>query len=88
MNLEILADSLLRDRLVCEVKKDTVRSRLLLREIYLTLQKAIDICHAAETSIQQLKTMQSMSAEGNVDIVKMKVFKNKPSKRAEDQAAT
>ena len=82
-----LADSLLRDRLVCGVKKDTVQSRLL-RETDLTLQKAIDICRAAETSSQQLKAMQSMSAEGNVDIVKKKVFKNKPSKSAENQAVT
>ena len=82
-----LADSLLRDRLVCGVKKDTVRSRLL-RETDLTLQKAIDICRAAETSSQQLKAMQSMSAKGNVDIVKKKVLKNEPSKSAENQAVT
>ena len=58
-----------------------MRSRLL-RETDLTLQKAIDICRATETSSQQLKAMQSMSAEGNVDLVKKKVFKNKPSKSA------
>ena len=66
-----LADSLLRTRLVCGVKKDTVRSRLL-RETDLTLHKVIDICRAAETSTQQLKAMQSVPNEGNVDIVKRK----------------
>ena len=58
-----LTDSLIKDRLVYEVKQDTVRSRLL-RETDLTLQKATDICRAAETSTQQLKAMQGMSAEG------------------------
>ena len=32
--------------------------------------------------------MQAMSAEGNDDIVKKKVFKNKPRKSVEDQAVT
>ena len=68
-----LTDSLIKDRLVCGVKQDTVRSRLLW-ETDLTLQKAIDICRAAETSTQQLKAMQGMLAEGNVDIVRKKVF--------------
>ena len=64
-----------------------MRSRLL-RETYLTLQKANDICRAAETSTQQLKAMQSLPTEGSVDIVKKKVLKNKPSKSVENQAAT
>ena len=64
-----------------------MRSRLF-RETYLTLQKAIDICRAAETSTQQLKAMQSLSAEGSVGIVKKKVFKNKPSNSAENKAET
>ena len=82
-----LADSLLRDRLVCGVKKKTVRSRSL-READLTLQKAIEICRSAETSSQQLKAMQSLSAEGNGDIVRKKEFKNKPNKSAETKAET
>lgn len=77
-----LTDSLIKDRLVCGVKQDTVRSRLL-RETDLTLQKAIDTCRAAETSTQQMKAIQGMSAEGNVDIVKKKVLKNKPNKAVE-----
>ena len=78
-----LADSLLRDRLVCGVKKKTVRSRSL-READLT----IEICRSAETSSQQLKAMQSLSAEGNGDIVRKKEFKNKPNKSAETKAET
>lgn len=46
-----LTDSLIKDRIVCGVKADTVRSRLL-RETGLTLQKATDICRASETSTQ------------------------------------
>ena len=48
-----------------------MRSRLL-RETDLTLQKATDICRAAETSTKQMKATQGMSAEETVDIVKKK----------------
>ena len=44
-----LKDSLIRDRIVCGIRNDTVRARLL-RERELTLQSAIDICMAAEVS--------------------------------------
>ena len=82
-----LTDSLINDRLVYGVKRGTVRIKLL-RETDLTLQKAIGICRTAETSTQQLKAMQGMSAVGNVDIVRKKVFKKQPSKSAENIAAT
>ena len=51
-----LTDSLIKDRLISGVMKASVRSRLL-RETELTLQKVIGICHAAETSIQQMKVI-------------------------------
>ena len=82
-----LTDSFIKDRLVSRVKQYTVRSRLL-QEADLTLEKAVDICRAAETSTQQLKAMQGMLAEGNVDIVRKKVFKNKPRNRAENKTVT
>ena len=81
MSLET-TDSLIKDRLVCEVKHDTVCSRLQ-QETNLTRQKATDICRAAETSTQQMKAIQGLSAEGNVDIVKRKMVKNKPNKAVE-----
>ena len=84
-----LTDSLIKDRLVCGVIKDSVRSRLL-RETELTLQKAIDICRAAETSTQQMKVIQSTSSGAtgsNVDIVKKKIVKSKLVKNTDNKPA-
>ena len=68
-----LKDSLIKDRLVCGIKQDTVRSRVP-RETDLTFKEAIiGICRVAETSTQQIKAIQGMSAEGIVDIVRKKV---------------
>ena len=50
-----LKDSLIRDRIVCGIHCDKTRSRLL-REPDLTLQKAIDICRANETTSSQMKS--------------------------------
>lgn len=50
-------DSLIRDRIVCGVKEERLRSRLL-READLTLQKAIDICRANETTQSQMKVLK------------------------------
>ena len=49
-----LKDSLIRDRIVCGIRSDKVRARLL-RDPDLTLVKAIVACQAAETSQIQLK---------------------------------
>ena len=49
-----LKDSLIRDRIVCGIRSDEVRARLL-RDPHLTLVKAIDACRVAETSQTQLK---------------------------------
>ena len=43
-----LKDSLIRDRIVCGIRRDEVRARLL-RDPDLKLVKAIDACRAAET---------------------------------------
>ncbi|KAJ8029616.1 hypothetical protein HOLleu_29056 [Holothuria leucospilota] len=48
-----LCDRLIKDRIVVGVTDEQVRARLL-RERDLSLQKAIDICHAAETSKHHL----------------------------------
>lgn len=84
-----LSDSLIKDRIVCGVIMDTVRSRLL-RETDLTLQKAVDICRAAEASSQQLKVLQTASAGAsgsNIDFVRKKSDKNKPMKNTENRPA-
>ena len=52
-----LKDSLIRDRIVCGIRSDKTRSRLL-REPDLTLQRAVDICRANETS-SQMKSFTS-----------------------------
>ena len=47
-----------------------------MRETELTLQKAIDVCRAAETSAQQMKVIQSTSSGAtgsNVNVVKKKL---------------
>lgn len=83
-----LTDSLIKDRIVGGVLKDSVRSRLL-RETDLTLQKAIDICRASETATQQMKAMQSSSAgatSGNVDFVRRKTEKSKPMKNTDSKS--
>lgn len=63
-----LKDSLIRYRIVCGIRSDTVRAGLL-RERELTLQSAIDICRAAEVSETQLREMGDVK---NVHAVKDK----------------
>lgn len=46
--------SLIRDRIVCGIRDDTVRARLL-READLTLAKAVDICRANKITSSQVK---------------------------------
>ena len=52
-----LQDELIRDRVVVGIRDDQVRSRLL-REPELTLQKCIDIAHAAEISQKQMQEIK------------------------------
>ena len=60
-----LKDSLIRDRIVCGIRSDEVRARLL-RDPDLTSVKAIDACRAAETSQTQLK---GLTEERPIDFV-------------------
>ena len=65
----VLTDELIRDRIVCGIKSDQVRGRLL-REPELSLKKAIDICHASEVSQTQLKSLGvNDSQKFEVDVV-------------------
>ena len=61
-----LKESLIRDRIVCGIRSDEVRARLL-RDPDLTLVKAIDACRVAETSQTQLK---GLTEEKSIDFVK------------------
>ena len=54
------------------------------------MQKAIDVCHAAETSSQQMKVIQNTSSEAtgsNVDVVRKKVVKSKSLKSTDNKPA-
>lgn len=67
-----LHDSLIRDRIVCGIASDSVRRRLL-RETELTLEKTLDICRAAETSDNQMKTfVESKVTDSKIDAVQRK----------------
>ena len=57
-------DSMLRDRIVCGLRDDATRRKLLqVRD--LTLNTAIDICKSSESASQQLKEMSTASDEVN-----------------------
>lgn len=57
-----LYESLIRDRLICGIKNDALRERLL-REPNLTLGLAIDICRADENSKLQSKAINTSEPE-------------------------
>ena len=67
-----LKDQLIRDRIVCGVRDNAVR-RKLLQESKLTLEKCVDICRAAEATSAQLKEMapsqQQQNHASEVDLV-------------------
>ena len=64
-----LKDHLIRDRIVCGVRENAVR-RKLLQESALTLSKCVDICRAAEATSAQLKEMASCQNSHEVDLVR------------------
>lgn len=51
-----LADQMIRDRLVCGIKDNAVRKKLL-QEADLSLQRCVDICRAAEKTATHIKSM-------------------------------
>ena len=53
-----LTEGLIRDRIVCGIISDKTRSRLLKKE-NLTLTTALDICHADEAALTQVKVMST-----------------------------
>ena len=51
-----LADQMIRDRIVCRIKDNAVRKKLL-QDADLSLQSCVDICRAAEKTAVQVKSM-------------------------------
>lgn len=64
-----LKDDLVKDRLICGLKDDGLRERLL-REYDLTLTKALDICNIAEMSRMQASKLSIERDRGHVDEVR------------------
>lgn len=94
-----LQESLIRDRVVCGISSDAMRERLL-REVDLTLERAAQLCLAAEATKAQMTQMQeednsaqvSARETKHVDAIKYKqphkkVQQNK-TKCEKDKAAT
>ena len=66
-----LKDQLIRDRIVCGVRDNAVR-RKLLQESKLALEKCVDICRATEATSAQIKEMapsQQQQHSSEVDLV-------------------
>ena len=78
-----LKDHLIRDRIVCGVRENAVR-RKLLQESGLTLSKCVDICRAAEATSAQLKEMAPSQQSSEVDLV-AKAEPKKPNLRKENK---
>ena len=71
--LSTLKDSLIRDRIVCGIRSDEIRARLL-RDPDLMLEKVIDPCQAAETS--QTQIIKVLTEEKPIDFVqRRRIFK-------------
>lgn len=57
-------DLMIRDRIVFGVRDVRMKERMLRDSPDLTLQKAVDMCRAAETTQAQMKTMQAAATAG------------------------
>ena len=79
-----LKDNLIRDRIVCGVRDNGVR-RKLLQESELTLSKCVDICRANEATTAQLKDMAaSQTPEQEANAVNRKEGSKKPKSPKEN----
>ena len=74
-----LKDDLIRDRLVCCIRDNGQRKKLL-QEPKLTLEKCLDSCRAAEATKLQVQDMSSQSKESSeVNVLKSVRPKSSPS---------
>lgn len=62
-------ESLVRDRIVCDIRDSHLRERLL-RETSLTLKSCLDICRASELSKERMKEIETPIAPAEVHAVK------------------
>ena len=81
-----LSDDLVRDILICGVRSDAMRGRLLREAETLTLKKAVDICRAAELAERQVKSLSNTGQELGADALeKMRSRKNSKAKNDKKQ---
>ena len=73
---------MIRDKIVFGISEKSLKERML-REANLTLEKAVDLCHAAEASKVHLKTMVGGAGEkASVNVInKNRVGKPSPYKQ-------
>ncbi len=74
---QTLKDDLIRDRLVCGIRDNSVR-RKLLQESKLTLERCVDVCRAAEATKNQLKdiaSIQSKESSGKDNVNKVEHYR-------------
>ena len=65
-----LKDELIRDRLVCGIKDNGVRKKLL-QESKLTLDRCVDVCRAAEATKNQVKEITNKETAEGVSVDKL-----------------
>lgn len=63
-----LQDQLIRDRIVCGIRENSIRKKLL-QEADLTLKRCIDICRAAESTTAQVKAIAGQDMDNDVHAV-------------------
>lgn len=73
-----LEDNLIRDRIVCGIRENTIRKRLL-QEDKLSLDRAIDMCRAFESTAVKIKTMAGASTSEDIAEVRKLTRKQRTS---------
>ena len=69
-------DNMIRDKIVSSISERSIKARML-REANLTLEKAVDLCHAAEASKVHLKTMVGRAGEkASVNVINKNMVGN------------
>ena len=79
---EGLMDSLIRDRIVCGIRDDKCRARLL-REVDLTLEKAVDICRSTEIAAAQLGTFSQRTEAAEAAVHAAEATVHAPKRHAQ-----
>ena len=81
----VLKEELIRDRIVCGIRENATRKKLMQESNKLDLRKAIDICRSSESTTAKIKAMTS-NKEADVHVVrKMHVPQKKPPPRDKER---